>query len=57
MDEMQVASSLLRIAFILPKVPNEEQVSLSIYLLSQAYLVPSQVDRYYVLLMCLWVMN
>ena len=32
-------------------------MSLSIYLLSQAYLVPSSVDRYYVLLMSLWVMN
>ncbi len=45
-----------RVAFILPKIALEYQVSLAINLMSICHHVPTPRDRYYVLLVCNWIL-
>jgi hypothetical protein len=47
----------LKVAFILPKIAVEDQVGLSIKLISMVHQINSPVDRYYVLLIANWVMT
>ena len=48
--------TLLSIAFILPKVNIENQAGIAIIVMSKAHMIQSSIDRYYVLLICSWIL-
>ena len=57
LDTINHPSSILKVAFILPKIAVEDQVGLSIKLISMVHQINSAVDRYYVLLIANWIMT